>query len=114
MKNGDVYIHYKLKKYRFYSIALPLNEFTGFITDLTYGGIAYDSHSPKYQKINYIQLYHYCGLTLIDKDTPHVIYQSEDDYNTDKIWAREVADFFGVVENNPCNLAMRFTRLDNS
>lgn len=31
---------------------------------------------------------------FIDSGKPHVIYQPEKDYNTEKCWAREVNDFF--------------------
>jgi hypothetical protein len=47
-----------------------------------------------------LALYAIDGVTFIDSDVPHVIYQSEEDYNTYAVWAREVDDFFGYKQDN--------------
>lgn len=40
------------------------------------------------------------GVTFVDADLPYVIYQSKADYGIDKVWAREVDDFFGYKVDN--------------
>lgn len=89
MRNGDRYEHYKGVEYLFDCIALPLE---GRVDVKPLKTVRYheDTHD--------IQLY-ICdnGVTYIDADVPHVIYQSEKHYGTDLEFAREVDDFYGSV-----------------
>ncbi|MFJ8528502.1 hypothetical protein [Bacillus sp. NPDC094106] len=112
MKNGDFYKHYKQKEYYFCSIALPLNEFTGRTIELEANGIAQDAHTPNGEEIKEAQLYYHKGVTLIDREKPHVIYQAEVDYETNKVWAREVDEFFGMQELPSGELVKRFVKID--
>jgi hypothetical protein len=92
MKTGDFYQHYKGGEYYFDCIALPLNGLRSArkITTARYHENTHD-----------IQLFiDDSGTTFIDSALPHVIYQSEKDYDTDKVWAREVDDFFGYKEKD--------------
>ncbi|WP_416493590.1 hypothetical protein [Bacillus mycoides] len=41
-----------------------------------------------------------------------MVYQSEDDYNTDKVWVREVDEFFGMVKDKQGKLVRRFLKKD--
>ncbi|HDR7207583.1 MULTISPECIES: hypothetical protein [Bacillus cereus group] len=111
MQHGDLYMHYKQKEYFFSCIALPFNEFEGRASELEDGGIAFDAHTPEGQEINKVQMFYHKGVTFIDKDKPHVIYQSEDDYNTENVWAREVENFFGMVNVTPRKTVRRFIKI---
>jgi hypothetical protein len=85
MKKGDFYRHFKGVEYTFYSIALPTeNRKLESIGTARYHE---DTHD--------INLYMYDGITFIDSELPHVIYQAEKDYDTDYVYARELDDFFG-------------------
>ncbi|MGU3372799.1 hypothetical protein [Bacillus mycoides] len=111
MKHGDLYTHYKQKEYFFDRIALPVSEFTGRSNGLEDIGVASDSHTPDGQEIRQMKLLYSNGVTFIDSDKPHVIYQSEDDYNTEKVWAREVEIFFGMVNVTPRKTVRRFIKI---
>jgi hypothetical protein len=100
MRNGDFYQHYKNKEYYFDCIALPVDSVTSrrmLIKD----GVALDAHTPDdVPEPQELQLFRTSdGIVFIAAPDPHVIYQSEEDYNTDKVWARRVDDFFGNVEH---------------
>src|SRR4051812_16520027 len=103
MKNGDFYNHYKGGEYFFDCIALPLVNH------------AYEIKPHFIQKVRYhedtqdMNLYVANGVTYIESDIPYVIYQSEKDYDTDKVWAREVDDFFGYKQLSDNNYVKRFT-----
>jgi hypothetical protein len=101
MKTGDFYNHYKGTEYYFDCIALPLEDRKKVEPILTV---------RHHENTHDIQLY-ICesGVTFIDSDVPHVIYQSEKDYNTNKVWAREVDDFFDTVTTIADGLVKRFT-----
>jgi hypothetical protein len=92
MKYGDKYMHFKGGEYFFQGIALPLREGNLSLKTvrrlMNYGTVRYHENTHD------IELYAIDGAMFIDSDKPHVIYQSEKDYNTDKCWAREVDDFF--------------------
>ncbi|PEP86141.1 hypothetical protein CN584_08455 [Bacillus pseudomycoides] len=111
MKHGDLYTHYKQKEYFFDRIALPVSEFIGRSYGLEDIGVAFDTHTPDGQEIRQVKLFYSNGVTFIDSDKPHVIYQSEDDYNTEKVWAREVDEFFGMVNITPFKTVRRFTKI---
>ncbi|MCU5742856.1 hypothetical protein OCC47_16145 [Bacillus cereus] len=111
MKYGDLYTHYKQKEYFFISIALPLNEYRGCLSELRTINLAYDAHTPEGEEPWRVQLYAYKGITFINKDAPHVIYQSEDDYETDKVWAREVDEFFGMKNITPFKTVRRYIKI---
>ena len=101
MKNGDFYKHWKKgNEYFFCGIALPLNEYRGKKDRLEELDDAQDAHTPENEEIQTIKLYMVDGIMLIDRETPHVIYQAEKDYETNKVWAREVDDFFGYKNDN--------------
>ena len=104
MKNGDFYHHHKNVEYFFDCIALPLDKRNTHKLELN-GKARYheDTHD--------LDLYYdrQTGVTFIESDVPHVIYQSEDNYNTDFVYAREVDDFFEYTEKNG-TLIKRFTR----
>lgn len=89
MKNGDYYTHYKGGEYWFQCIALPLSEVQDKSQLQQTGTARYHENDKD------IDLYFSNGVWFVDDDVPQVIYQSEKDYNTDKVWAREVDDFFG-------------------
>jgi hypothetical protein len=101
MKTGDFYSHYKGGEYYFDCIALPLKG---------------SKRARKIQTARYHENTHDIdlyidenGTTFIDSDVPHVIYQAEKDYNTDKVWAREVDDFFGYKDVGISYVQKRFT-----
>lgn len=106
MKSGDFYRHWKDKEYYFCGIALPIGETMyereedGSPRSLESNQVALDAHTPKEQEPKEIKLYNVKGITLIDSEYPHVIYQAEEDYETDKVWARRVDDFFDYVEDH--------------
>jgi hypothetical protein len=111
MKIGDFYTHFKEgTEYYFYGIALPKIEYTS-ITNLHLKEInlAFDAHTPKGEEVRRVQLYCINGIMLIDRETPHVVYQSEHNYDTDDVWVREVDDFFGYKVINGIYIK-RFTR----
>ncbi|KLA04706.1 hypothetical protein B4086_5664 [Bacillus cereus] len=110
MINGDLYTHYGNKKeYFFDAIALPIAEFWGKRTELEDIGVALDARTPKGEPIQEIKLFYYKGVKFVEDNVPMAIYQSEDDYNTDKVWARDVSEFFGYVEENG-KLVKRFQK----
>ena len=106
MKKGDFYNHYREgKEYYFDCIALPVEPWMKIKpSSVNPHGVARyheDTHD--------IELYVSGeGVTFIDSDVPHVIYQSEDDYNTEKVYAREVDDFFGWVNATCFSCQPRF------
>ncbi|MEK4781096.1 hypothetical protein NST86_33550 [Bacillus sp. FSL L8-0199] len=113
MKYNTFYQHYRNEKeYFFDSIAIPISEFTGNKHDLTLANLAYDADTPEGAEVKRVQLYVHKGATYIDRDVYHVIYQSEDDYDTEKVWVRNVEDFFGMVDLPIGNKVKRFTRLN--
>lgn len=100
MKNGDFYYHFKQgNEYFFDCIALPLNEFRGNRSLLEKSNLAFDAHTPDGEEPRRVQLYWYQGVTFIDRDVAHVVYQAEKDYDTDNVWVRKPDDFFGYVKN---------------
>lgn len=87
MRNGDFYKHYKGNEYFFDSIALPLPD--------TMKNKAKQNGKARYHENTHdVDLYFYEGVTYIDADVPHVIYQAEVDYDTTFVYAREIDDFF--------------------
>lgn len=109
MKQGDFYRHFrKNTEYCFCGIALPITEFAGKESQLEKINPAQDADTPKGEPIREIQLYNFFGLMVIDSDVPHVIYQSEHDYNTDLVWGRKVDDFFGYKKVEDDSLVKRF------
>jgi hypothetical protein len=94
VKYGDKYLHFKGGEYFFQGIALPLKE--GNLSHRTVKSMTYRGTVRYHENTHNIELYAIDGAMFIDSALPHVIYQSEKDYNTDKCWAREVDDFFGV------------------
>lgn len=110
MKRGDFYRHLNGEEYYFCCIALPIKDTT---LDLTSNQKAYDAQTPSDEEIRMIDLYHSNGVTLIDRDEPHVIYQSEKDYDTNKVWARKVDNFFGYTKEFG-QMEKQFTRIFTS
>lgn len=111
MINGDLYTHYGNKKeYFFDAIALPIAEFWGKRTELEDIGVALDARTPKGEPIQEIKLFYYKGVKFVEDKVPMAIYQSEDDYNTDKVWVRDVSEFFGYVKENG-KLVKRFEKM---
>lgn len=110
MKHGDFYQHFKGTEYFFCGIALPISEFTGKKTLLEETQMALDAHTPHGEEVQEVKLFDCNGIMLIDRDTPHVIYQSEKDYDTDRVWAREVNDFFGFKSFVDGSFIKRFSK----
>jgi hypothetical protein len=108
MKNGDFYMHCKNTEYFFDSIALPLKG-NSHLTRRIKEGMTFCQSARYHENTHDLNLYNFDGVTFIDSDVPHVIYQSEKDYDTDKVWAREVDDFFGYKKEKNGQLVKRFT-----
>lgn len=109
MKHGDIYKHFKGGEYWFDCIALPLRDrklSQRFLMLMPNVGTA-----RYHENTHDLDLYIYDGITFIDSDLPHVIYQAEKDYNTTKVWAREVNDFFGYKEDQYGYLRQKFRRM---
>ena len=104
MKNGDFYNHYKGGEYFFDCIALPVGD---LITVEPIGVARYheDTHDIELFRSN-------DGVTFIESDKPHVIYQAKADYNTSKVYAREVDDFFGFVCIRGFTYSKRFALIE--
>jgi hypothetical protein len=109
MKNGDFYKHYKGGEYFFDCIALPLevSPFSKIAKEEKHTQTA--RHHENTQDLD---LYLINGVTFIKSDVPHVIYQSEKDYNTNFVFAREVDDFFGYKHIIGSHYIKRFTLKD--
>lgn len=101
MNKGDFYTHYKGGEYFFDSIALPLTT----QRNLTNVGEA-RYHDNSHDLELYIDDN---GTIFINSDLPHVIYQGEDHYDTDFVWAREVDDFFGYKHITGSHHIKRFS-----
>lgn len=95
MKTGDFYQHYKDVEYYFCCIALPMKDES--LSKYVIRNKINDQTARYHEDTHDLEMYVYEGITFIDSEVPHVIYQSEKDYDTDKVFAREVDDFFGVV-----------------
>ncbi|EEM25379.1 hypothetical protein P9063_20640 [Bacillus thuringiensis] len=95
-------------------IALPVTEFTGDFVDLRENLVAQDAHTPDGEAIREVRLYCYKGVVFIDREKPHVIYQAEVDYGTDKVWAREVDEFFGMQKLPSGELVKRFVMIETN
>jgi hypothetical protein len=113
MRNGDFYTHFKKgTEYFFDCIALPVGDVINQ-RNLTKNGVALDAHTPDdVPEPQELQLFTSLeGVTFISAPDPHVIYQSEEDYNTDKVWARRVDDFFGYkVTTEPVTHTQHFQK----
>lgn len=78
MKNGDLYQHYKGGKYIFKGIALPVeDDFVNKRNLVSFGRATYHENTHELELFS-------C---------------SSKDYNTKKVWAREVDDFFGFIQS---------------
>lgn len=110
MKHGDLYNHHKNKEYWYDGIALPISQLDKRHVAVSENGVAYDAATPEGEEPRQVQLYCSNGITFVDKETPHVVYQSEDDYDTDKVWVREVDEFFGMVKDKQGKLVRRFLK----
>lgn len=106
MKNGDFYQHYKGGEYFFDCIALPLQDSS--LSFLTVNKMTETGKARYHENTHDLNLYAIGGATYIDSDVPHVIYQSEKDYDTEKVWAREVDDFFGYKHVTGSHYIKRF------
>lgn len=108
MKHGDIYDHFKGGEYFFDTIALPKDDLN------IKHDIRRDMRSTQvamyHDGTREVKLYSYGGIPFIDASVPHVIYQAETDYETDKVYARPVDDFFGYKEKPNGQLVKRFTR----
>ncbi|MEH7186494.1 hypothetical protein [Bacillus toyonensis] len=102
-------MHYKQKKYYYYGIVLPLKQFRGRMSTVQATTLVYDAHTPEGEGIQQVQLYIHEGINFINRETPHVIYQSEDN----EFWAREVDDFFGIVNVTTQKVVKRFEKINN-
>lgn len=109
MKYGDEYLHFKNNRYRFLGIALPMRGHN--FSEETKRVMAFEGTVKYHENTHDIKLYSIDGAYFIDADVPHVIYQSEKDYETDNAWAREVDDFFGYKLDPHGNFVRRFARL---
>lgn len=111
MRNGDFYSHFKKgTEYYFDCIALPVDD---VLTqrNLTKNGVALDAHTPDNVEVQELQLFTSPeGVTFISAPDPHVIYQSEEDYNTDKVWARRVDDFFAMANETQKRFTLKERR----
>jgi hypothetical protein len=107
MKYGDIYKHFKGGEYFFQGIALPLRE--GNLSVRTVKSMTFQGNARYHENTHDIELYAIDGAMFIDSELPHVIYQSEKDYNTYKCWAREVDDFFGYKEDIYGHMKKKFT-----
>lgn len=96
MKRGDFYQHYKDAEYYFDCIALPMKD--ARLSKYVSRNKSEDASARHHEDTHDLALYVYEGITLIDSDVPHVIYQSEKDYDTVRVFAREVDAFFGMVD----------------
>lgn len=106
MKTGDFYTHYKGGEYFFDCIALPigLNQFN------KYKMKQYLTQTARHHENTYdLNLYLINGVTFVESENPHVIYQAEKDYDTNKVWAREVDDFFGYKNLTGSHYVKRFS-----
>lgn len=105
MKYGDEYLHFKGNRYRFIGIALPM---TDAMSEETINSMTYVGEARYHDNTRDVSLYVIDGAHFIKSDVPHVIYQSEKDYETDRVWAREVDDFFGYKLTPEGNFVKRF------
>jgi len=96
MKHGDYYHHYKDVEYYFDCIAIPLKD--ARLSKYVSRNKVKVPSARYHEDTHDLDLYVFEGITFINSDVPHVIYQSEKDYDTDRIYAREVDNFFGVVD----------------
>jgi hypothetical protein len=103
MKNGDFYKHFKGGEYFFSCIALPLEG----RTNVEEAGVA-RYHDNTYD----INMYISDGVTFVDSDVPLVIYQSEQHYNSDFVFAREVDIFFGYKDKGSNVMVKSFTLME--
>lgn len=105
MKRGDKYKHYKCGEYEFMGIALPIED---EIIDSTH--LVEFAKARYHENTNDMELFTSSdGAMFINSDVPHVIYQAENDYGSEKVWAREVDNFFDTVTTMDNGLVKRFT-----
>lgn len=108
MKHGDIYDHFKGGEYFFDTIAFPKDDLSikpDIRRDMRTLQVA-----THHETLDAIKLYSYGGIPFIDASVPHVIYQAEEDYNTEKVYARPVDDFFGYKSKPNGQLVQRFKR----
>ncbi|PTY93007.1 hypothetical protein [Heyndrickxia sporothermodurans] len=110
MKYGDEYRHYKGGHYRFLGIAFPVK--SGELSAETQSYLTRTGTARYHENTHDINLFMIDGAYFIDSDVPHVIYQSEKDYQSDHMWAREVDDFFGYILSPEGNFVRRFAKVD--
>lgn len=106
MKRGDFYEHYKGTEYFFACIALPVKDEN--IPRRIKDSMSYVQDARYQEDTHDLKIFESGGAMFIDSEVPHVIYQSEKDYNTDYVYAREVDDFFGYTEDKHGKMVKRF------
>lgn len=106
MRNGNKYIHYKGNNYFFKGIALSMYDTN--ITIDTFQKMIKIGTAKYHENTHDLELYSIDGALFINSVDPYVIYQSEKDLLTSKVWAREVDDFFGYTEVDG-KMTKRFT-----
>lgn len=107
-KHGDVYDHFKGGEYFFDGIALPKDDLNIYFD--VRRGMQFEQLAKYHDGTRDVKLYTYGGVTFIDSNVPHVIYQAAADYDTDKVYAREVDDFFGYKIKENGEAIQRFVR----
>src|SRR5690606_13907658 len=110
MKYGDEDRHFKGNKYLFLGIALPTNP--NELTPSTMKELSYAGKVRYHENTHDLNIYTLHGIYFTESDVPHVIYQSEKDYETDNAWAREVDNFFGYKLDPHGNFVRRFARIN--
>jgi hypothetical protein len=110
MKYADKYRHFKGGEYFFQGIALPLRE--NNLSQRTVKSMTSNGTVRYHENTHDMELYSIDGAMFIDSEYPHVIYQSEKDYDTDKCWAREVDDFFGYKNITGSHFQKKFTLIE--
>jgi hypothetical protein len=106
MKYADKYRHFKGGEYFFQGIALPLRE--NNLSQRTVKSMTSNGTVRYHENTHDMELYSIDGAMFIDSEYPHVIYQSEKDYDTDKCWAREVDDFFDTKFTDDGGIVKKF------
>jgi hypothetical protein len=107
MRYADKYKHCKGGEYFFQGIAFPLRD--GNLSFKTVQSLDLLGTARYHENTHDVELYGLDGVMFIDSEYPHVIYQSEKDYDTDRVWAREVDDFFGYKLQENGQLIKRFS-----
>lgn len=117
MKKGQEYKHFKGGQYIFLGITIPLKATECSFEKSHLKRVGRAMHSESQESITLFDYFGLpesggAGLIFSDTDVPYVLYQNIKDVEGEKLWLRQVEDFFGYKEFGSGEMVRRFSLLE--